>query len=108
MPLYEYQCQKCGERFEIIQKFFEEVAYVEFGGPTSERGRRLEAMRSLTYNDLEADRNTVAIVQALEAILAEHAAGRPGAMVEVNGSRGGLTLWAPGVQEPRVLYHDSV
>ena len=21
MPLYEYQCQKCGERFEIIQKF---------------------------------------------------------------------------------------
>lgn len=21
MPLYEYKCQKCGERFEIIQKF---------------------------------------------------------------------------------------
>ena len=21
MPLYEYECQKCGERFEIIQKF---------------------------------------------------------------------------------------
>ena len=21
MPLYEYQCQKCGERVEIIQKF---------------------------------------------------------------------------------------
>jgi putative FmdB family regulatory protein len=21
MPLYDYQCQKCGERFEIIQKF---------------------------------------------------------------------------------------
>ena len=21
MPLYEYECQKCGERFEVIQKF---------------------------------------------------------------------------------------
>lgn len=21
MPLYEYQCQKCGQRFEVIQKF---------------------------------------------------------------------------------------
>ncbi|MCC6585875.1 MAG: zinc ribbon domain-containing protein [Bryobacterales bacterium] len=21
MPMYEYQCQKCGERFEAIQKF---------------------------------------------------------------------------------------
>jgi len=21
MPLYEYQCQACGERFEVIQKF---------------------------------------------------------------------------------------
>lgn len=24
MPLYEYECLKCGERFEIIQKFSDE------------------------------------------------------------------------------------
>lgn len=24
MPLYEYECSKCGERFEIIQKFSDE------------------------------------------------------------------------------------
>ena len=25
MPLYEYQCDACGERFEVIQKFSEQV-----------------------------------------------------------------------------------
>lgn len=24
MPLYEYECSKCGERFEVIQKFSDE------------------------------------------------------------------------------------
>jgi putative FmdB family regulatory protein len=24
MPLYEYQCEKCGERFEVMQKFSDE------------------------------------------------------------------------------------
>jgi putative FmdB family regulatory protein len=24
MPLYEYQCEKCGDRFEVMQKFADE------------------------------------------------------------------------------------
>jgi hypothetical protein len=96
-----------GYGVEVIQKFFEEVAFVEFGGPAEKRGTRLAAMRELTYNGVEADRNTVAVVQALEAILAEHAGGRPGGMVEVNGPAGGLALWLPGEARPRVLYENK-
>ncbi len=97
-----------GYGIEILQKFFEEVAFVEFGGPAAQRTQRLEAMRGLTYNDLSADRNTVAVVQALEALLQAHVAGRPGSMVEVNGPDGGLVLHSPGRAEPTVLYPNRV
>jgi len=35
VPLYEYQCQKCGHRFELIQKFSDPPAErcVSCGGP---------------------------------------------------------------------------
>jgi hypothetical protein len=65
-------------------------------------------MRALAYNDVSADRNTVAVVQALEAILAEHAQGRPGCVVAVNGEGGGLVLWRPGGGEPVVLHPERV
>jgi D-galacturonate reductase len=97
-----------GYGIEVLRRFFEEVAFVEFAGPDSERPLRLEHMRKLAYNDLLADRNTVAVVQALEAILARHAHGQPGAMVEVNGSRAGLVLTLPGEKDPVVLYSDRV
>jgi len=84
------------------------VAFVEFGGSAAERGERLQQMQALTYNDLAADRNTVAVVQALEAILQRHAAGQPSSVVEVNGRHGGLALYAPGRAEPEVLYPDRV
>jgi hypothetical protein len=61
-------------------------------------------MRCLSYNDLTADRPTVAVVQALEALLQAHAAGFPGSIVEVNGRAGGLVLRRPGQVEPIVLY----
>jgi predicted dehydrogenase len=93
-----------GYGIEILRRFFEEVAYVEHSGPAAARDRRLQEMRELAYNDLSADRNTVAVVQALEAILTQHAAGRPGCVVEVNGQRGGLALWTPALGEPTVLY----
>jgi D-galacturonate reductase len=92
-----------GYGIEIIQRFFEEVAYVEFGS-AGNRAERLEAMRRLAYNDVSADRNTVAIVQALEAILASHAAGQPGGVVEVEGDVARLVLRLPGRAEGRVLY----
>ena len=97
-----------GYGVEILRRFFEEVAYVEFAGPPALRAERLERMRCLAYNDVSADRNTVAVVQALEAILQAHAAGRPGSMVEVNGPAGGLVLHAPGRAEPVVLYPGKV
>jgi hypothetical protein len=97
-----------GYGLEVIRRFFEEVAFVEHGGPLGERDRRLEQMRSLAYADLTADRNTVAIVQALEALLAEHAAGQPGCVVRVNEERDGLVLYAPGSATPNVLYPGRV
>jgi predicted dehydrogenase len=97
-----------GYGVEILRRFFEEVAFVEFGGSVSNRPERLEQMRALTYNDLSAERNTVAVVQALEAILQQQALGRPGSVVEVNGPRGGLVQWLPGRAEPIVLYADRI
>ena len=67
----------------------------------------MEDTRALSYNDVSADRNTVAVVQALEAILQQHAAGRPGCIVEVNAPMG-LALRIPGQPEPVVLYANRV
>ena len=97
-----------GYGIEVIERFFREVARVEFGGPGGERDSRLKAARALTYNDLSADRNCVAIVQAMEAILDAHAAGSPGGLVRVNTPDGGLTLNLPGDATPRVLYAPAV
>jgi predicted dehydrogenase len=97
-----------GYGIEILRRFFEEVAFVEFGGQPADRGQRLESMRGLAYNDLAADRNVVGMVQALEAILQRHAAGQPGSMVEVNVPQVGLVLWHPGQAGATVLYPDRV
>jgi predicted dehydrogenase len=97
-----------GYGVEILRRFFEEVAYVEFGGPASEREERLLQMRVLAYDDLPADRPTVATVQALEAILQRHAAGQPGCIVTVNEPGGGLILRAPGQSDAIVLYPDRI
>lgn len=97
-----------GYGIEVLQRFFEEVAFVEHGGPIGKRGVRLEQVRSLAYNDLAADRPIVAVVQALEAILDRHRAGHPGGVVTVNGPEGGLALYLPGRQEAEVLYAPPV
>jgi D-galacturonate reductase len=116
-PNYHYNgtfIEPWGERsqrgygVEVIQKFFEEVAFVEFGTGDSQRNLRLSQMRALHYNDLAADRNIVAIVQAMEAILAEQAAGRPGCLVEVNANQGGLVLRMPGKSDAVILYSGRV
>jgi hypothetical protein len=49
----------------------------------------------------------VAIVQAMEAILARHAEGNPGSLVEVNGPEGGLVLY-PRQGKPEILYPNQV
>jgi D-galacturonate reductase len=58
-----------GYGIETLRHFFEQVATVEFSGPQSERDKRLTAMRNQSYNDLAADRNCVAVVQAVEMIM---------------------------------------
>jgi predicted dehydrogenase len=115
-PNYHYNgtfLEPWGERsqrgygIEILRRFFEEVAFVEYGGPSEQRSDRLSQMRKLTYNDISSDRNCVAIVQALEGILARHAVGQPGCIVEVNRPEGGLVLIPPR-QSPIILYQPKV
>lgn len=97
-----------GYGVEVLEKFAREAAFVEFGGPTSERDERLSRVRALAYNDLSADRQVVAAVQAMEAILAKHAAGTSDCVVHVNGRHGGLVLYAPGSPVVEVLYAGQV
>ncbi len=97
-----------GYGVEVIECFARELAYVEYGGDASGRATRLEEIRQLSYNDLAADRQTVAAVQALEAILAHAANGEPDCVVRVDGPHGGLVLYRPGSNEPEVLYGPRV
>ena len=97
-----------GYGVEVIERFVREVAWVEHGGPPGQRAQRLVQARGLNYNDMSADRQTVATVQAMEAILARHAAGQPNCLVEVNHQEGGLVLFAPGSAEPEILYDGRV
>ena len=116
-PNYHYNgtfLEPWGERsqrgygIEVIERFFREIAFVEFGGSPDDRHSRLKQMRSLAYNDLSADRNCVAIVQAMEAILARAANGVPGCLVQVNRRVGGLVLFEPGNATPHILYERRV
>jgi predicted dehydrogenase len=97
-----------GYGVEVLERFVREIATVEFGGPATERAARLAAARQLTYNDISSDRQVVAAVQAMEAILARHAAGTPNCVVEVDHPLGGLVLLAPGRTESNVLYDGKV
>ena len=97
-----------GYGLEVLERFIREVAHVEFAGDATDRTTRLQQMRALAYNDLAADRQVVATVQAMEEILKRHAAGVPNCTVEVNAEQGGLVLHAPGSSQPEVLYQPVV
>lgn len=97
-----------GYGVEVIERFVREVAQVEFGGDKAGRSERLEEARSLAYNDLSTDRQTVAAVHALEAILERQHQGEPDCVVRVNDEKGGLVLYAPGSAKPEVLYDGRV
>jgi D-galacturonate reductase len=97
-----------GYGIEVIERFVRELAYVEFGGSAADRPARLEEICRLGYNDLSADRQTVAAVQALEALLERQAQGEPDCVVRVNDPQGGLVLYRPGSAKPTVLYRGSV
>lgn len=97
-----------GYGIEVIERFARELAYVEFGGEVAGRAARFAEIQKLAYNELAADRQTVAAVQALEAILAHAANGEPDCVVRVNGADGGLVLYRPGSNKAEVLYAPKV
>jgi predicted dehydrogenase len=97
-----------GYGIETLRRFFEEVAFVEFGGSAAERVERLEQVRAYAYDDLSADRNTAAVVQALEVLLEQQADGKPGGVVEVNTHSTGLVLHHHGQADSVLLYPDRV
>jgi hypothetical protein len=101
------RCQR-GYGIEVVERFVRELAYVEFGGDHKNRQDRWEEIGELAYNDLAADRQTVAAVQALEAILERQAKGEPDCVVRVNDRLGGLVLYRPGSAEPTILYPGKV
>jgi D-galacturonate reductase len=82
-----------GYGIEVLRRFVEAVASVEFSGDAATRADRLEEMRALAYNDLAADRQVVAAIQAMETILARAADGEPDAIVRIDAS-GRMTLHA--------------
>jgi predicted dehydrogenase len=92
-----------GYGVEVLDWFVREAAYVEYGGKKEQRTKRLDEMRQLAYNDLSSERQIVAAVQGMEAILAKAVTGKPNCIVEVNGKLGGLVLLEPG-GEREVLY----
>jgi predicted dehydrogenase len=92
-----------GYGLEVLRRFIEEVAYVEFGGDAGRRPERLEAMRALRYNDLSADRQVVAAVQGMEAILSCAAKGLPDGVARLS-PEGRLTLHLPDRREPVPLH----
>ena len=86
-----------GYGIEVIERFVRGsgVRRVRRTGRRA-RGRRLAEMQELAYNDLAADRQDGRRRQAMEAILAKHAAGKPNCVVEVDHPAGGLVLFEPG------------
>ena len=95
-----------GYGIEVIERFAREVAHVEFGGAPDQRENRLAEVTDLRYNDLSADRQVIAAVQSMEAILACHAEGKPDGVVKIDEN--GLTLHLPDAPEPRPIYQGTV
>lgn len=97
-----------GYGIEVLEEFAREVAYVEHGLDDKTREQRITELSGSYYNDISSDRQTVAAVHAMEAILEQHAAGNPDCIVRVNEDAGGLVLYIPGQSAGIVLYDGQV
>ena len=84
-----------GYGIEVLERFVREVAFVEHGGAPADRAQRLSEMQALSYNDLAADRQVVAAVEALEMILAEAVQGRPDCVAYYDAERNRVELRRP-------------
>ena len=97
-----------GYGIEVLEQFAGEVAFVKNAADPADQALRLKEIQALNYNDISADRQTVATVQAMEAILEEHAGGNPNCIVNVNDPQGGLVMYSPGASAGKVLYDGQV
>ena len=97
-----------GYGLEAIERILHEIAFVEHGGPDSERESRYRTVSAMTYNDIRAERNCVAVVQALEVILSDAAIGKHGSVGFVNHDLGGLVLCRSGSSDAKVCYRNQV
>jgi len=97
-----------GYGIEVLEQFAGEVAFVKNAADPADQALRLKEIQALNYNDISADRQTVAAVQAMEAILEEHAEGNPNCIVNVNDPQGGLVMYSPGGGAGKVLYDGQV
>jgi predicted dehydrogenase len=97
-----------GYGLEVIERFFVECASVHQARDQTARTLALNTVRKMEYASIEAERNVVAVVQAMESILSSHANGRPGGIVTANNPAGGLLLWLPGESQSRVLYPGKI
>ena len=93
-----------GYGVEVLERFVKELGYLKFGGAQNEHSKRLAEIQSLAYNDISSDWQTVAAVQALEAILEFHANGEPDCIVRLGDPNGNLVLYRPGVADPVRLF----
>ena len=92
-----------GYGIEVIDRFARELAYVKLGGADAERSKRYAEVQALDYNDLANDWQTVAAVQALEAILERQAAGEPDCVVRIDSEERNAVLYRPGDSKPYPL-----
>ncbi|MEZ6140145.1 MAG: Gfo/Idh/MocA family oxidoreductase [Zavarzinella sp.] len=78
-----------GYGIEVIERFFQELAFVEFA-EEKDRKARYDEIAQLEYNDIRSDRNSVAVVQCLEVILATYASEGEWTVCEFNNSSGSV------------------
>lgn len=97
-----------GYGLEVIERFFHEVAYVEYAEQIQTRAARFNEISQLRYNDIAQDKRVIAVVQALEQILSEQAAGSVNSTVTVDEPGDGLWLWKLGASKPEPLYAGRV
>src|SRR5262249_54729495 len=103
-----------GYGVEVLRRFFEEEAQVEFGGPPEGRDGRLRQVRGRRGGGGGgrpaggAAGTGWAGVRGGGAPRARHAAGQPGGVVTVNDRGGGLLLRLPGRGGGGVLYGPRV
>lgn len=97
-----------GYGLDVIERFFVECAMVSQAGTQEHRASVVSSVRQMGYAAIEAERNVVAIVQAMEAILSSHARGFPGGVVFVDDPAGGLVLRNSRSSLPEILYEPRV